>query len=71
VPRRNRYAPSFPGHASVEGPPRIERVSQGAPRRRLWHSWTRRMGQLVYVVFYQIPCYVVSSIHPRVFLPTK
>jgi len=60
--------PNFPDRASVEGP-QSKRVSQGAPRRRLWHSWTRRLGQLVCVAFYyQIPCYVVSSIHPRVFL---
>ena len=53
VPRRNRRAPSLPGRAGVEGPPQSERVSQGAPRRRLWHIWTRRLGQLVCVVFYQ------------------
>lgn len=71
MPRRNRHAPSVPGRASVEGPPQSERVSQGAPRRRLWHSWTRRLGRLVCVVFYHIPYYLVSSIHPRVFIPTK
>lgn len=71
MPRRNLYAPSFPGRASVEGPPQIERASQGAPRHRLWYSWTRRLGQLVCVIFYQIPCDVISSIHPLIFSPTK
>src|SRR5260370_1424892 len=50
MPCRDCLARSIPGRASVDGPPQSERVSQGAFGRRLWHSWARRLGQLVCVI---------------------
>jgi hypothetical protein len=69
MPCRDCLARSIPGRASVDGPPQSERVSQGAFGRRLWHSWARRLGQLVCVIFYPTSCYIVNSNHPRGVLP--